>query len=344
MKIHPFLSAALAPVGTLYGAALARHIRMYTDGRRTPAKLKGVVISVGNLTVGGTGKTPFVIYMMHRMLAAKLKAAVLTRGYRSRRRAGANVGAQSNASDEALLLAAALGDVRIGVGADRYRVGKNLESAGVEWFVLDDGFQHVQLARDVNILLLDATVPLAGARVLPAGPYREPLTGMKRADVIVLTRSSGNTNWEAQIRKYSPSPIFHAQTALRRVCRLAGGKAEACGDEWKREKLFAFCGIGNPKSFLADLARWGGDVGGHLAFRDHHAFRPRDIAKLETAAKAAGATALVCTEKDRFNLDGAGTISMPLFACEMDLVPLDEGGFWKCMRAVLARKRPEVNL
>lgn len=345
MKIPPLLSDALLPLSAVYETIVAARVRKYSTGRRRPAKLEAVVISVGNLTVGGTGKTPFTIYIMKRLREAGKNAAVLMRGYRGRSspgRLGHNK--QRLVSDESLLIADSLpGEVKIGLDSDRYRMGTALAAAGVDWFVLDDGFQHVKLARDVNILLLDATVPLSRARLLPAGPFREHPKAMNRADLLVITRSLAAPEMEAQIRRYTSAPVFHAQTSLRQVRRIEGDST-VTDTSWKQRRLFAFCGIGNANSFFADVERFGIPVVGRRAFSDHHRYSPRDLRKLEAAARAAQADALLCTQKDRFNLHAAGSCSLPIFVCEVEMKPDDEAAFWDAFREILARKRPEARL
>jgi len=151
----------------------------YNKGVLGKRRLDGVVISVGNLTVGGTGKTPMVLWIAQRLLAEGKKAGILTRGYRGKPAAKEAAGDGSkggqSTSDEVQLLAARLGDgVAFGVGANRFAKGKELSARGVNWFVLDDGFQHRRLARDVDIVLIDATNPFGGGHLLPSGRLREP--------------------------------------------------------------------------------------------------------------------------------------------------------------------------
>jgi len=178
------LESVLWPLTIPYGAATHLRTRAYRTGLLRAKRLDGVVISVGNLTVGGTGKTPMVLWIAERLIAEGKKTAILTRGYRG------DASAEGSTSDEVQLLQARLGDrVAFGVGADRWARGRELSAQGIDWFILDDGFQHIQLARDVDIVLIDATNPFGGGHLLPAGRLREPKSALARANLVVVTRS-----------------------------------------------------------------------------------------------------------------------------------------------------------
>ena len=162
---------------------MASRIRVwcYARGIFKSKKLPGTVICVGNLTVGGTGKTPMVLWLAERLVEEGKQTAILTRGYRGTKPERARGVPES---DEVTLFRERLsGKVQIGVGADRYATGEVLARHGVDWFVLDDGFQHLQLSRDADIVLVDATDPFGGGRTLPVGRLREPVSALRRADV-----------------------------------------------------------------------------------------------------------------------------------------------------------------
>ena len=174
----------LWPLTLPYGAVSRLRARAYKKGLLRQQRLHGVVISVGNLTTGGTGKTPMVLWLAERLLAEGKKAGILTRGYRG------ETSLTGSTSDEVQLLQRRLGDrVAFGIGADRFARGSELATRGIDWFILDDGFQHLQLARDVDIVLIDATNPFGGGHLLPAGRLREPKAAISRADIVVITRS-----------------------------------------------------------------------------------------------------------------------------------------------------------
>jgi tetraacyldisaccharide 4'-kinase len=297
-----------------------------------------VVISVGNLTVGGTGKTPMVLWIAQRLLAENKSVGILTRGYRGRRDSGTkqdDSAPPDTTSDEVQLLKARLGGgVAFGVGAGRFAQGRALAQRGVQWFILDDGFQHRQLARDVDIVLIDATNPFGGGRLLPSGRLREPRSALARADIIVITRSDHAPAIESAVRHDSAAPIFYAKPRLESIQAASHVEgAEASLPEVQSKKVFAFCGIGNPSAFLMNLRDWGFQIVGHSFFRDHHRYTQQDASAIENEARNLGAEALICTEKDFFNLRGVHWNELPVLYCRMSLAVDNEQEFW---RAIIA--------
>jgi tetraacyldisaccharide 4'-kinase len=321
-----FIESLLWPLSLPYGAAAHLRARAYRTGILRQRQLDGIVISVGNLTTGGTGKTPMVLWIAQRLLAEGKSTGILTRGYR------AEPGATS---DEVRLLQARLGDrVVFGVGADRFARGQELTKRGVEWFVLDDGFQHMQLARDVDIVLVDATYPFGGGHLLPAGRLREPQSALSRADIIVITRSDHAPAVEAAVRRHSDAPIFYARAHLEYIQEFLG---ESSGTEYAEaypRKWFAFSGIGNPAAFRADLREWGLDIAGYKVFPDHHRYTAQDVKAIEDEAGIAGANAIICTEKDSFNLSGVPLPAMDLYWGCISLQIAREQEFWQSVMAV----------
>jgi tetraacyldisaccharide 4'-kinase len=305
---------------------------MYTSGVVRQKRLDATVISVGNLTVGGTGKTPMVLWIAERLLAEGKRTGVLTRGYRGEPMGAGGSGGSgdSTTSDEVRLLKERLGpQVTFGVGADRLVNGRELIRQGVNWFVLDDGFQHLQLARDANIVLIDATDPFGGGRVLPAGRMREPRSALARADIIVITRSAHAPAVETIIRRYSEAPIFYAQTKIEGIRSFFDGQWGAHISAEEGQRVFAFCGVGNPTSFVSDLRRWGYNVVGYKFFRDHHRYSPADEDAITKEAVAAGATALVCTEKDVYKVNQLRYRRPHLFCAVISLQLNGEAQFWR---------------
>ena len=332
MKLRQSL---LWPLAVPYGAAAWMRAAAYEAGLLRGKRLNANVISVGNLTVGGTGKTPMVLWMAQRLREEGKKVGILTRGYRG------GDGANRSASDEVQLLKERLGEqVAFGVGPDRYAHGSELAARGVDWFVLDDGFQHLQLKRDVDVLLVDATNPFGGGRLLPAGRMREPKTALGRADVIVITRSERTPAVEAAIRRDSDAPLFYAHTEFGDVRFVAvGGRAGEQVPLARDRKWFAFCGIGNPQAFLADLREWGFKTVGPRFFRDHHRYTQEEIDDLAREARAAGADGLICTEKDRFNLASVGSLPMETAYCQISLRVNRAEEFWGEVETLAAISR-----
>lgn len=315
-KLPAAWRALLWPLSAAYGAFVRRRAALYAKGRLKQKRLRGIVVSVGNLTVGGTGKTPMVIWLAEHFLREGKRVAILSRGYRG----------TGGTSDEIEVLKRHLdGRVAFGVGKNRCESGKRLEANGIEVFLLDDGFQHLQLARDIDIVLVDATQPLEGERLLPSGSLREPIAALNRADIVVVTRASAHASVEA--RDSHTYSIFYARPRLLGFRRLGNGAPEQSLGETGPGPFFAFCGIGNPEAFFNDLKRWHVDLAGTRAFRDHHRYTESDVRSLEEAAAKAGASGLLTTEKDAWNLRGLHFPRHSVYVCVITLEPDSEREF-----------------
>jgi tetraacyldisaccharide 4'-kinase len=290
--------------------------QLYEKGILKQKKLGRPVISVGNLTVGGTGKTPMVIWLAERLLAEGKRVGILSRGYKG----------NGGTSDEVELMKFRLQSrVKFGVGSDRFTQGKKLES-DVDVFLLDDGFQHLQLSRDVNILLIDAAQPLGKQTMLPTGRLREPIPAMGRADLLVFTRSETVPGTGAAVDKFQEYPVFSAATRLLGFRRFEGARDEllhALG----AGPFYAFCGIGNARAFFQDLKNWNLTLVDQCEFADHHHYDARDAREIEAAALNAGAKAIVTTEKDEQNLAGIVFNELPVYLAVIDLAISKESAF-----------------
>ena len=341
----------LWPFTLPYGAAAHLRARAYRKGILKQQHLDGTVISVGNLTTGGTGKTPMVLAIAEHLLAEGKNVGILTRGYRGEKIAPASQNDSPTAtkttttntltatSDEVRLLQSRLGTrVQFGVGADRYEQGRELAKRGVNWFILDDGFQHLRLARDVDIVLIDATNPFSGGRLLPAGHLREPRSALARADIIVVTRSTRAPAIESAIRRDSAAPIFYARPRLDAIHSFNEGPPARAVVPDALPKLFAFCGIGNPAAFLDDLRTWGLDIVGHKFFPDHHRYTARDAQEIQQQASATGASALICTEKDLYNLPANPQHKLPTFYCSISMQIDNPDDFWRTIKTVAEQR------
>jgi tetraacyldisaccharide 4'-kinase len=331
----------LWPASVLYGAVASLRAYAYRAGLFRPKRLEGMVVSVGNLTTGGTGKTPMVVWLAQRFVDSGRKVGVLSRGYRALPGGAGASGHLPDArpwNDEVALLHGRLSQVGLGIGARRFEKGRELERRGVDCFILDDGFQHLQLARDVDIVMIDAAKPFGGGHVLPSGRLREPVSALRRADVVVIHRAPERVPAiEAVLRRHSAAPVFYSQTKLLQREEYRGTRHTAAVAP--NGRFFAFCGIGNPAAFFADLKKWGVEVAGRESFRDHHHHTQGDIDRLESKARAAGAEALICTEKDIYDLPAALVVRMPIVFCKMDLEFNDEEGLWRTIVNLMESKR-----
>ena len=328
-------SIILPPLGVLYGAITRGHAVLYERGAFRPAKLERPVISIGNITAGGTGKTPLVEWVARTLAESEKQVCILTRGYgreNPKRRVLVSDGTTvfstpRDAGDEPYLLASHLRGVAAVISdADRFAAGqgaiKHLKS---DCFVLDDGFQHFRLARDLNVVTIDATDPWGNGQMLPYGRLREPLTGLKRADCFVLTRCEQAENVDgvhSELSRLSGDrPIFHSRMRVKRIKNLDESNTAAPSG-----LVSAFCGIGNPRSFFAQLQVEGLEPLTQTSFRDHHIYTQSDIDKLVATAKQAGATSLITTAKDAVKLRSL-SFSLPCYLLEIELRIENAEGF-----------------
>jgi len=317
MNLPPLLRLLLWPLSLVYGEYVRVRAWLYQKGWLKQKHLRGKVISVGNLTVGGTGKTPMVLWLAEHFLAEGKRVAILSRGYRG----------AGGTSDEVELMKHRLqGRVKFGVGKDRFAEGRRIEQQQpIDLFLLDDAFQHLPLARDLDILMLDGSRKLKDQWLLPSGVLREPISACRRADILVVARKTERPDIEAgDGHRYS---IFYAQTRLLGFRRLGDRADIQYLNEIGHGPFFAFCGIGNPQAFFNDLSRWHVPVAGQGVFRDHHRYTTADLLTLERAAQSAGAIALVTTEKDAENLRRSESATVPIYVAVIDFELMAESDF-----------------
>lgn len=320
----------LWPLSVAYGLIARGRAWLYAHGWLKQKRLNGAVISVGNLTVGGTGKTPMVLWLAERLLAQGKRVAILSRGYRG----------SGGTCDEVELLRMRLGPrVPIGVGKNRFGLGKQLEAEKIDVYLLDDGFQHLQLARDLDIVLLDLSRPLRHDWLIPAGRLREPRSALNRADLVVFTHAENQTLAASAMQELHQFPIFPSTLRLLGFRPHAGHNSSKLLTEISDEHVFAFCGIGNPDAFFRDLARWRVRVVGRASFPDHHRYTVSDLARLEHSAARAGAKAFVSTEKDAENLGSLSFSMFPLYLAVVEMAIPDEKQFLLAITHRLSARR-----
>jgi tetraacyldisaccharide 4'-kinase len=328
MKVGDATRLILRPLSHLYGRCVETRKSLYAKGWLEQKRLSATVISVGNLTVGGTGKTPMVLWLAERLVREGKRVAILSRGYR---------GSQGS-SDEIELLKHRLGpDVRFGVGANRFAAGIRLaQEAPVDVFILDDGFQHLQLARDLDILMLDGSRKLRDESLLPSGSLREPIASCRRADILIVTRRFERPHIEARdAHKFS---IFYAQTRLLGFRQLGSLQEPLYLSEIGPGPFFAFCGIGNPDAFFADLSHWHVPIVGTRAFPDHHKYSEKQIRRLDREAEISRAKGLITTEKDLHNLPKM-TSRLPIWVAIIDFVFSAESELVAAIERILQCRR-----
>lgn len=312
-----FVRCALLPLSLLLGILVRSRNWMYDTGLLDSKRLPVPVISVGALTVGGAGKTPVVRYLARRLRDAGYRPAVLSRGYgrktRAMRRAAPGATWQE-VGDEPAFLAAMLPDVPVVVGPSRTAAGGlAIERYGADVLLLDDGFQHRRTGRKVDIVVHDASVRSTPGRLLPAGAYREPLSSLRRAHALVLTRTDqtrpaefDSARIQARSAEFDPARIKDEfpDLALIETVYDPAGLRKLSDDttlplDWLAgREVLVLCGIANPASFVQTVADGGGHVRRVLAYRDHHPFTPSDLDRALSQAQETGVAWIVTTEKD----------------------------------------------
>lgn len=333
------LRAALRAASFPYGWVVRARNRRYDRGAAEVVRPPVPVISVGNLTVGGTGKTPMVEWIARQLRQEQVRVAILSRGY------GAEHGGQN---DEALELELALPDVPHLQHPDRAASAAiAVEELATQLLLLDDGFQHRRLARDLDLVLLDASEPFGFGRVLPRGLLREPIAGLRRAQAVVLSRADmiGQPERKAIRRRAamrSPDAVWcEVEHRPSRLIDAAGASyplAEAAG-----KPVAAFCGIGNPAGFRHTLAALGCDVVAWREFPDHHGYARDDVTQLGDWARQAGAAAVLCTRKDLVKLRTPSIGGAPLRAVDVSLHFLSGEAELRSLLAPLVARATEAN-
>src|SRR5215207_8383217 len=287
-------SIVLPPLSLLYGAVTRSRLSLYRRGTFHTTRLERPVISVGNITTGGTGKTPLVEWVSRVLAAHGKKVCILTRGYGRKdphvqvivSDAYGVLATPNDAGDEPYLLATKLSGLAAVISsADRIAAGQEaIKDFGVDCFVLDDGFQHLRLARDLNIVTIDATNPWGGGSLLPYGRLRETPQGLRRADCVVITRcdqvGSLDTLRSEILRLAGERPIFPSRMRASRVSSLKNGSETLA----PATRVGAFCAVGNPASFFEQLRRSSYELALEKSFPDHHVYSQDEVDSLVRSA------------------------------------------------------------
>ena len=304
-------SGLLTPLSPVYGAVVRLRAEAFRRGLLSSERCDLPVVSVGNLTFGGTGKTPMVMALVEDLTARGRRPAILTRGYGRKgsdplvvtgpeiRVTAAEVG------DEPLELAQRLPGTPVIVDADRIRGGRTAAELGADIVILDDGFQHLRLQRDLDLVVLDAGDPWGGNRLPPRGRLREPLTAIRRATAVIITKvdpaaAQPPEDITQRVNTLCPGmPVFAARLLPQRV-RTAEGWREP--SVLRSQQVFAVAGLGRPEGFRTLLERAGAEVVGHRWFSDHHPYDDRDRELIAQRARQLNAV-VVTTAKDAVKLD-----------------------------------------
>jgi tetraacyldisaccharide 4'-kinase len=312
----------LAGLAVPYAVAVSARNAAYDRGLVRVARAGLPVVSVGNLTLGGTGKTPLVAWVARMLAAHGRRPAIVSRGYRA---------APGGQSDEAAELAILLPSVPHVADRDRVAAAARAVTLGADVVVLDDGFQHRRLARDLDIVAVDATDPFGAGRLFPRGLLREPLAGIARAGAVVLTRATAVT--EERRRRIrgrleeacGPRPPVWVEAEHRPLrLRSAGGEIRPL-EAVRAGRVVAFAGIGNPAAFRGTLAGLGAELAGFRGFADHHPYSPDDLESLDRWARELGADLVLTTLKDLVKARTERIGAAPLLAVEIAMEMLAGG-------------------
>lgn len=328
-----------------YSAAVYARNALYDHGSLKQVRLPCPVISVGNIVAGGAGKTPTAIMLANKLRQAGFQPAVLSRGYGGQSSApvnvvsnGINIGMDTEAAgDEPVLIARSCPGIPVIAGADRVRTGNYaIRHFGADIIILDDGFQHRRLHRDVDIVLVDAKSPFGNGFLLPRGPLREAKTSLRRAHFIVKTgidegagAIAGGKDRSVFNGRRKPQGIIHAPSGRVLPTAYLTGK-----------KICAFAGIAQPDSFKAILQGMDADVALWLPYEDHYRYKSSDIEWIKRRAQEAGVEAIVTTEKDGVKLSKFGPLMDNLYFLRIDmcLAPSTED-FMQAVRTRIQQSR-----
>jgi tetraacyldisaccharide 4'-kinase len=308
------LRGVLRAVEVPYTLAVGWHNRRFDQGHGRVHRVGVPVISVGNLTLGGTGKTPFVKWLAQSLSHAGVRVAIVSRGY--------GAGGQK-LNDEALELGQALPNVPHVQNPDRVAAAERaIVEHNCQIVLLDDGFQHRRLARDLDIVLVDALEPFGYEHVFPRGTLREPLTALRRAHVVCLSRADAVSTTERDLIRRRVMALA-PQAVWCECTHAASGLVDAGGGSVPLAQLTgrraaAFCGIGNPAGFRHTLAATGCEIVAWREFPDHHAFAAADVAQLVAMTNSCDADVIVCTQKDLVKLRRDELAGRPLRAIAID--------------------------
>lgn len=322
----------LKPFVPSYYFCVSARNALYNLNLKKSRSLPIPVVSVGNLTMGGTGKTPLTLALARKLQSSpfKKKPAILLRGYR-RRSSGFRLVSDGKrllcdvrtSGDEAQLYGSKLTGVPVAVDENRRRGGEALIAQfHPSVILLDDGFQHRRLQRDLDIVLVDAATPLNKLTLLPAGPLREPVSSLRRADLIILTDFNGNnalcqSNFEAAVSANGADKVLTCRTKIS-GCRSLATEKKTSLKSLRGKKLIPFCGLANPQKFSATLAKLNANIPYLIRFPDHHFYQTRDVERLAMTFNAARADYLITTAKDAVKLQGLFA-ALPILVLDIEI-------------------------
>ena len=345
------MAAALGTLSVGYRAALLARGWLYDTRLLKTGRLPCPVVSLGNVTVGGSGKTPLAELATLTLVALGAAPAVVSRGYgRVTRgvqvvadRGGVRLGARA-AGDEPLLLAERLPGIPVIVGENRFEAGRHaVEAHGASVIVLDDGYQNRTIAKTLEILVVSARAPWGNGRLFPRGQLREPLSSLRRSHLVVVTNPADEEAVDAVTRTLrlhdSPAPVVTARYEPLEVRRVGDGARLPLSD-LRGRRLLGFGGLASPRSFMETLRGIGVPLAGFAEFGDHHWYTDADLTEVARRARMAGAEGLITTEKDAARLREKALPGLPVWVLTVRMVLASGQAAWvEALRQVAAPAR-----
>ncbi len=320
-----------------YGGAVRARSLFYSVGLLKTRRLPCPVISIGNITVGGTGKTPLAMALAKGLMEKGISVAILSRGYKGKKVSGSVVSdgktiflSPKESGDEPFLMAKTCQGIPVLVGRDRFTNGSvALQQFGVRGLLLDDGYQHLSLHRNINILLVDAHIGFGDHSLLPRGVLREPLSHLRRTDFFLLTKVENPETIQPLERKiheiHPASKVFHSHYEPVSLVSPDGSEEEL--ESLKGRKILVLSGVANPPYFSSMLRRCGAEVVGEAIFPDHHSYTPEDLSSVEEKSKKADC--VVTTEKDMVKLNQLDIHHLSIRALRIKMKIWEEEEFYQ---------------
>jgi tetraacyldisaccharide 4'-kinase len=332
----------------IYGGAVSLRNILYDHNILPEKKVETTVISIGNITMGGTGKTPTVITLARLLRKHGYRPAVVSRGYGGKSRNPVNIVSDGKtvlmhpreAGDEPVLIARSLPAIPVVTGRNRYVAAKHaLKEFDIDLIILDDALQHRALFRNIDILLLDADRPFGNGLLIPGGMLREPTGSVKRAGIVIMTSAAEQSASSVPhiIEKDFPKkPVF---TGYRKATAVMKGlsKTILSTNYLYGKRIFAFSGIARPNNFLETLTSLGGIIAGTLVFSDHHAYKREDLTNITDGAATSRAEIIVTTEKDFIKLVDFDDFLRDIFVLRITMEVTPKKAFEQCILTQLAQ-------
>ncbi|MFQ5901699.1 MAG: tetraacyldisaccharide 4'-kinase [Thermodesulfobacteriota bacterium] len=333
--ISTIILSPLYLISLLYGAVVRIRFLLYKSSIFPSNRLPCKVVSIGNISTGGTGKTPMTLYLSKVMGKMGYRVAVLSRGYKSKREKAVTILSDGESlffgpeecGDEPCLIASKLKGIPVLTGRDRYLSGKLAwEKFKVDMVILDDGFQHLRLKRDIDIVLVTPDILNGKNYLLPRGHLREPLQAIERADIVMVRDGDKEFNFPFD------KPVFTFRYKPVSLINLREERKEGIGSI-KGKTVLALCGIASPDAFFTTLDGLGAIISERLIYADHYHYTPQDIRKIEEVSK--GVDMVVTTEKDGINLQGIIPEGLNIYALEIEVEVMEEERFINAIKGLL---------